>query len=289
MSIVPITAEYAEQAGQIAYEAFKDIAEKHGFDPAFPSPEFATLVVRLLIQTESVNSYLYLDGGEPAAINFGDERDEVVGVGPVAVALKHQGKGLGRAVMEALLESAERGGFRSVRLLQAAYNMISFSLYAALGFEVKDTLANFAGSPGSGEAPVDHVRDGGAEDFDALDALCRQVLHYSRRHDIERMAMFAPPVVVERQGRIVAYACRFPGEEAVLGHGVAVDAQAMRDLLIGAHRIAGTPLRFSMPVSQAETVRWCLATGMRLKEIDTYMVRGDYEPPAGLWFPSAFY
>ncbi len=289
MSIVPITAEYAEQAGQIAYEAFKDIADKHGFDPAFPSPEFATLVVRLLIQTESVNSYLYLNDGEPAAINFGDERDEVVGVGPVAVALKHQGKGLGRAVMEALLESAERNGFRSVRLLQAAYNMISFSLYAALGFEVKDTLANFAGSPRADEAPVDRVRDGGPDDFDALDALCREVLRYSRRRDIERMAMFAPPVVVEREGRIVAYTCRFPGEEAILGHGVAVDAQAMRDLLIGAHRITGTPLRCSMPVSQAETVRWCLATGMRLKEIDTYMVRGEYEPPAGLWFPSAFY
>lgn len=289
MNIVPITPEYAEQAGQIAYEAFKDIADRHGFDPAFSSPEFATLVVRLLIQTESVNSYLYLAGGEPAAINFGDERDEVVGVGPVAVALKHQGKGLGRAVMEALLESAERNGFRSVRLLQAAYNMISFSLYADLGFEVKDTLANFAGSPRADERATDAARDARPEDLDALDALCRDVLRYSRRRDIERMSAFAPPVVVERDGRIVAYACRFPGEEAILGHGVAVDAQAMRDLLIGAHRIAGTPLRFSMPVSQAETVRWCLATGMRLKEIDTYMVRGEYEPPAGLWFPSPFY
>ncbi len=289
MSIVPITPEYAEQAGQIAYEAFKDIADRHGFDPAFPSPAFATLVVRLLIQTESVNSYLYLAGGEPAAINFGDERDEVVGVGPVAVALKHQGKGLGRAVMEALLDDAERHGLRSVRLLQAAYNMISFSLYAELGFDVKDALANFAGRPRPEEPAVDQARDARPEDRDALDALCREVLRYSRRRDIERMSMFAPPVVVERDGRIVAYACRFPGEEAILGHGVALDAQAMRDLLIGAHRLTGTPLRFSMPVSQADTVRWCLASGMRLKEIDTYMVRGEYEPPAGLWFPSAFY
>lgn len=289
MSIVPITPEHAEAAGRIAYEAFKDIADRHGFEPAFPSPEFATLVVRLLIQTEGLSSYLYLEGGEPAAINFGDERDEVVGVGPVAVGLAHQGKGLGRAVMEAMLDSAGRNGFRSVRLLQAAYNVISFSLYANLGFDVKDALVYFAGSPPPDEVPSGRVREGTAGDLDALDALCRDVLHYSRRRDIERMATFASPVVVERSGRVVAYCCRFPGEEAILGHGVAVDADAMRDLLIGAHRIAGAPLRVTIPVSQPEAVRWCLSCGLRVKEMGTYMVRGEYEAPSGLWFPSAFY
>ena len=32
-----------------------------------------------------------------------------------------------------------------------------------------------------------------------------------------------------------------------------------------------------------------MARGFRLVELDTYMVRGDYQEPAGAWVPSPFY
>ena len=285
-----VLPEQAAEVGMLVYEAFLDIAERHNFEPPFPTPELAQTVVRLLAHTEGVESYLLAEDGRPLACNFGDERDEAVGVGPVAVAVDQQGRGLGRRVMEALLERAERGGFASARLVQASYNLQSFSLYHNLGFDVKDVLASLRGRPPEEEAPGDHVREYTRADLDACDALHREVLGIGRRHDIEFVANFAPPVVVERDGRIAGYLSRFPGEEVFVTHGVARDERALRDLVIATARAApGAQLRLLLPARQAETVRWAMARGFRLVELDTYMVRGDYQEPAGAWVPSPFY
>ena len=287
--LTTVLPENTEAVGTLVYEAFRDIAERHNFDPAFESPELAQLIIRLLAQTEGYESYLLVEGGRPLACNFGDERDEVIGVGPVAVAVDQQGRGLGRRVMEALLERAEQGGFASVRLLQAASNMQSFSLYHRLGFEVKDALALLLGRPSADEEPRDRLREYTGGDLDACDALHREVLGFSRRHDIEFMANMAPPVLVERDGQLAGYLTRFPGEEVFLTHGAARDERALRDLIIGTAKAAPAELRFALPTSMAETLRWAIGTGFRLTELDTYMVRGEYEKPMGAWIPSPFY
>lgn len=289
LTLTTMVPEQAEAVGTLVYEAFKDIAERHNFEPAFSTPQLAQAIVRLLAQTEGYESYLLVDGERAVACNFGDERDEVVGVGPVAVAVDRQGQGLGRRVMEALLERAERNGFRTVRLVQVAYNMQSFSLYHNLGFEVKDTLANIRGRPGDGESPSGHVREYTPADLDACDALHRDVLGVGRRHDIEMMAGFAPPLVVERDGRIAGYLTRFPGEETFLTHGAARDERALRDLLIGMARSSPGNVHLLLPAAQAETLRWAMGQGFKLLELDTYMVYGDYQQPMGAWVPSPFY
>lgn len=288
-TLTTVLPENAEDVGTLVYEAFRDIAQRHNFDPAFESPELAQLIVRLLAQTEGYESYLLTEDGRPLACNFGDERDEVIGVGPVAVAVDQQGRGLGRQVMEALLERAERGGFASVRLLQAAYNMQSFALYHRLGFEVKDALAVLLGRPSADEAPRDRLREYTAGDLDACDALHREVLGFGRRHDIEFMANMAPPVLVERDGQLAGYLTRFPGEEVFVTHGAARDERALRDLIIGTAKAAPAELRFALPTSMAETLRWAMGAGFRLMELNTYMVRGEYEKPMGAWIPSPFY
>ncbi len=288
-TLTTVLPEQAEDVGTLVYEAFRDIAERHNFPPPFPSPQLAQLIVRLLAQTEGWESYLVVEDGRPVACNFGDERDDVIGVGPVAVAVDQQGRGLGRRVMEALLAHAEESGFTSVRLVQAAYNMQSFSLYHNLGFNVKDLLANLHGRPGDGEAPSDHVRDYTRADLDACDALHREVLGVGRRHDIEFIANFASPVVVERDGQVAGYLTRFPGEETYIMHGAARDERALRDLIIGMARAAPGEQVLLMPVTQAETVRWAMQGGFRLVELESYMVRGDYQQPMGAWVPSGFY
>ena len=288
-TLTTVLPEQAEEVGLLVYEAFRDIAERHGFEPPFARPQLAQLIVRLLAQTEGWESYLLVEDGRPVACNFGDERDETIGVGPVATAVDQQGRGLGRRVMEALLEHAEEAGFTSVRLVQVAYNMQSFSLYHNLGFEVKDLLANIRGRVAESETPGDHVREYSPADLDACDALHREVLGIGRSHDIEFSAAFAPPVVVERDGRVAGYLTRFPGEETYLLHSAAVDERALRDLLIGMSRAAAGDLHFLMPARQAETLRWLMAQGFQLLELDTYMVRGDYQEPMGAWTPSPFY
>jgi GNAT superfamily N-acetyltransferase len=279
----------AEGVGTLVYEAFKEIAERHNFEPAFSTPGLAHFIVRLLAQTEGYESYQLIEDGRPVACNFGDERDEAVGVGPVAVAVDQQGRGLGRRVMEALLERAERNGFRSVRLVQVAYNMQSFSLYHNLGFNVTDMLANVRGRPGDGQQPIDHIREYTPADLEACDTLHREVLGIGRRQDIELMAGFAPPLVLERGGQIAGYLTRFPGPQTFITHGVARDERALRDLIISTARSSPGDVHLLIPTSHAETLRWAMGQGFQLLELDSYMVRGEYQPPMGAWVPSPFY
>jgi len=284
-----IRPDQVDDVGAMVYEAFKDIADRHNFEAGFPDPALATLIVRLLVQTEGYGTYLLLDNGRPVACNFGDERDEIVGVGPVAVAVDQQGNGYGRQVMEAMLKRVQEAGFRSVRLVQVAYNMQSFSLYHNLGFNVTDMLANLRGRPGDGEEPVDAVREYTPADLDACDELHRDVLGVGRRADIELMANFAAPIVVERDGRIAGYLTRFPGEETFVTHGVARDERALRDAIIGVARAAPGPVHMLLPVTYAGTVRWAMGQGFKLLELDSYMVWGEYQEPIGAWVPSPFY
>jgi GNAT superfamily N-acetyltransferase len=289
LEITPILPGQVDDVGLLVYEAFKDIAQRHSFEPAFSEPGLAQFVVRLLVQTEGYGTYLLSEDGKPVACNFGDERDEVVGVGPVAVAVDKQGRGFGRQVMEAMLKRAQEGGFRTVRLVQVAYNMQSFSLYHNLGFNVTDMLANMRGRPGESESPVDNVREYTPADLDACDELHTDVLGVGRRHDIELMAGFAPPLVVERDGRIAGYLTRFPGTETFVMHGATRDERALRDLLIGMARTSAAELHVLLPVSFAGTLRWAMGQGFKLLELDSYMVWGEYQPPVGAWVPSPFY
>ena len=289
ITLTTMVPEQAPEVGKLVYEAFREIAERHGFEPGFPSPEFAAVIVRLLAQTEGSESYLLVNEGRPIACNFGDERDEAVGVGPVAVAVDQQGRGYGRRVMETLLERADKAGFSSVRLTQAAYNMESFSLYFKLGFDLKDLCASLRGRPAEDESPADQVREYSPADLEACDALHREVLGIGRRNDIEEMARFATPVVVERHGELAGYLTRYPGDEVFVTHGVARDAAALRDLIIGTARAAPGELRLQVPSSQASTVRWAMGNGFRLVELIGYMVRGEYQQPMGAWIPSPMY
>jgi len=288
-TITTVLPEQADAVGTLVYESFREIAERHNFEPAFGTPELAQFVVRLLAQTEGNESYLLEEDGRPLACNFGDERDEVVGIGPVAVAVDQQGHGFGRQVMEALIERSERNGFTSLRLVQSAYNMQSFALYHRLGFEVRTMLAIMKGRPPADEQPAQAIRDYTPADLDACDALHRDVMGFGRRHDLEMFASFATPVVVERDGQIAGYLTRFPGEDVFVMHGVARDERALRDVIIGTAQAEDGDMAITIPSSQAETLRWAMAGGFRLGELGSYMVRGDYQQPMGAWIPSGFY
>ena len=67
--------------------------------------------------------------------NFLLRPDEVGAVGPVSVDPGLQAKGLGRALMEDVLRHARDSGTGKVRLMQDAFNAVSLSLYASLGFD----------------------------------------------------------------------------------------------------------------------------------------------------------
>ncbi|GAQ86295.1 hypothetical protein KFL_002810035 [Klebsormidium nitens] len=68
-------------------------------------------------------------------------------MGLVSVSTKVDNVGVGKAIVQACLEGAEKQGAKSLRLLQNVANAKSFSLYAKLGFEPKFVATYFEGFP----------------------------------------------------------------------------------------------------------------------------------------------
>jgi hypothetical protein len=75
-----------------------------------------------------------------------DERSTIFSVGPITVDPEVQDHEIGRALMTAVLDRSAESRPPGVRLLQAAYHNRSMSLYAKLGFDVREQFAAMQGS-----------------------------------------------------------------------------------------------------------------------------------------------
>jgi GNAT superfamily N-acetyltransferase len=280
--------EDVEPCGPIMFEAFKRIAEQGSFPLYHPTVELARRFIAGRIGNPGFFGVVAEIDGAVVGSNFIDERGPVQGIGPITVAPAAQGRGVGRRLMEAVLDHSR--GARSIRLLQDAHNPISLALYASLGFDVKDITVQVAGEP-AGAAPADgaEVRGLRESDLDDCARLHERVHGYERTREL-RDALEAPaltPVACVRDGRVTAYASTFSPWQAA--HGVAESEDDMRALIAGATAVCDGPLAFLLPVRQAGLFRWCLGAGLRPVRPMTYMVIGEYDEPAGPWFPSVLY
>src|SRR4029077_2617004 len=130
-----------EVCGRICYEAFKTISEAHGFQPDFPAPEVAIgLLTRMLGHPKFYSVVAEIDG-RIVGSNFLDERNTIAGVGPITVDPTAQNRTIGRCLMDAVLGGGAGRNFFGFRLIQAGFHTRSLSLYAKLGYEVREHLA----------------------------------------------------------------------------------------------------------------------------------------------------
>src|SRR5207253_6515167 len=81
---------------------------------------------------------LSLHDALPICSNFMDERNPIAGVGPITVDPAVQNMRVGRRLMDDVHQRAVQKAFAGVRLVQAAYHNRSLSLYAKLGYDVRD-------------------------------------------------------------------------------------------------------------------------------------------------------
>ena len=135
----------ANACGIICYEAFKSIAGQHGFPPDFPNPETAIGMMNYILSNSTAWSLIAEKDGQIVGSNFLWEDTSIAGVGPITIDPKTQNASVGRKLMEGVLQRVEEQGLAGVRLVQAAYHNRSLSLYAKLGFEVKEPLSVLQG------------------------------------------------------------------------------------------------------------------------------------------------
>jgi GNAT superfamily N-acetyltransferase len=274
-------ANEVPELGHILYEAFRDIAESHGFPSDFPSEDFARFVFGLLLQQERVHTAALYAEGAPRGSSFLNMWGDVAGVGPVSVAIEAQGGGFGRRIMLDMLEHAKAQGFEMVRLCQDSFNMRSLALYASLGFDVKEPVAEMALSAAG---PVDAAfRAATPGDFEAMDALCRQIYRVSRRGEYDALTRSGFPAFVLDRGRITGYLL-----STALGHGVAESDDDMLALLSSMGATLPNAMA-TLPMRSGDLYRRAVAAGHRNVKVMNLMALGPYEEPQGTYCPSTMF
>jgi hypothetical protein len=186
--------------------------------------------------------------------------------------------------MQAALDYAVQHGFRQVRLLQDSYNTASISLYASLGFDVREPIGVMLAAPASGLDGA--VRRAQVGDLPALEELCARLYKTSRRNELAAWIERGFAVLVhETQGRIHGYLA--PGK---VRHGVAETEAVALALISQISRHAGPGWDiFFCPLRNTSLYRSALKSGCRLSKIMTLMTLGPYEEPSPVWMPSIAY
>jgi len=274
----------ASDCAQIVFDAFGAIQDHHRFQRDFPALEAAAALLNVFIPHPMIWGVVAEIDGRLVGSNFLDERGPIRGVGPITVAPDGQNAGVGRKLMQAVIERGE--GSPGIRLLQDAFHMRSLALYESLGFDVKEGVAVVTGTPRSDSPPGLQVRPLQENDLDACEALCKKVHGYERTNELRDAMQAFSPFVAARDGRIVAYASAVSFWP--MNHGVAESEDDMKGLLLGAAAAIDEPLAFLVPL-RSGLFRSCLEEGLRLVKPMNLMALGDYQEPRGAWFPSVLY
>src|SRR5215203_6709809 len=104
----------AEACAQILFDAFGGIQDHHRFPLDFPVLEAASGIMEIWIPHPSVWGVVAEKDGRIVGSNFLDERNPIRGVGPISVDPESQNAGVGRKLMELVMERGE--GAPGIRL-----------------------------------------------------------------------------------------------------------------------------------------------------------------------------
>jgi predicted N-acetyltransferase YhbS len=282
VSIRPADPADADACARVMFTAFESLATRHAFPIEAQSPEFTRRQMEAMLAAEGIYALIAERDGDVVGSAFQDERGDIVGIGPVSVDPADQG-GVGRVLMESLLHRCSSRDARGVRLVQTAYNYRSLSLYAKLGFAVREPLSVFHGDMKSAGATSGDVRTATPQDLDSCDDLCLRVHGHDRHGELSSWIGAGTARVVERGSRLTAYAtgCGY------LSHAVGESDDDIITLLAAAETIAG--LGFLVPSRNTHLMAWCLGSGLRLVQQSTLMSIGFYAEPQGSWLPSIGY
>ena len=281
----PARLDNAEEAGRIIYEAFSTIAEKHGFPSDFPSVNVGITTAASFLSKPGFYSVVAEDisNGKLVGSNFVDERSNIVGIGPIAVDPNYQNKGVGRQLMNNVMERAKNKNFPGTRLLQASYHNRSLALYASLGFEIREPISTMQGKPIQEVIPGRTVRPATEFDVESCNAICKAVHGHNRNGELVDSIKQGSAKVVLHADRITGYTSGM----AFFNHSVGLTNDDLRALIGSADSYGGPGIL--IPSRNTQLFHWCLDKGLKLVQQLILMTVGMYNEPAGAYMPSVLY
>jgi predicted N-acetyltransferase YhbS len=283
VAIRTATPNDAPICGQICFDAFSAINAAHGFPCDFPGLEASTGLLSNLFSNDGAYCVVAEIEGRIAGSNCLDERSVIAGVGPITVDPRAQNSGVGRKLMQAVMDRASERRAAGVRLVQAAFHNRSFSLYTRLGFDIRDPLACLQGRTTARGVAGCLVRSARPADQEACAQLSTRVHGFDRTVELPTAMRQNTALVVERDGRITGYATAL----AFFGHATAETNLDMQALIASADSFGGPGIL--VPTRNSGLLRWCLANGLRVVQPMNLMSIGLYNEPAGAWIPSVLF
>jgi Acetyltransferase (GNAT) family len=273
----------AEVCGRICYEAFDSLSTRHNFPSDFPTPEVPVRVLSTMFSHPGFFCVVAELNGKVIGSNCLDERTPIAGLGPIAIDPAAQNQAAGRQLMQAVMARAAERKFAGIRLVQAAYHNRSLSLYAKLGFVVREPLACMKGPAIQKTLPGYRVRAAQAGDLAACNDLCLRVHGHDRGGEVRDAIQQGTAVVAESEGRVRAYSSSL----GFFGHAVGESNEDLQALIAAARELRGPGIL--VPTRNAGLFRWCLENGFRVTQPMTLMTMGLYNEPAGACLPSILF
>ena len=279
----------AKEVGKIIFDAFSEIADKHGFPREFPTVDIGINVASSFLSNPGFYSVVAedteRDGNKVVGSNFLDERSNMVaGVGPITIDPKFQNKGAGRQLMSNVMERARSKNFPAIRLLQASYHNRSLALYTSLGFDVREPISTMQGNLISAVIPGRSVRIATESDLESCNAICRAIHGYDRNGELKDSIKQGIAKVVLHGEKITGYTSGL----TYFNHSVGFTNDDLKALIASETDCYGGP-GILIPTRNAELFRWCLDNDLRLVHQLTLMTIGMYNEPAGYYMPSILY
>jgi predicted N-acetyltransferase YhbS len=269
--------------GKICYEAFSTISAAHAFPCDFPGPGATTHVLSMMFSSPDFHCVVAELDGRIVGSNCLDERSIISGVGPITVEPGAQNAGIGRRLMQAVMDSASEHCAAGIRLVQVAYHNRSLALYAGLGFDIREPLACMQGQTLQRSRGEFNVRQAESADLADCNTLYRKVHGFDRGKELAQAIEQGTAKVVERGGSITGYTTNL----AFFGHSTAETNLDLQSLIASAESFGGPGIL--VPTRNSALFRWCLSNGLRVIQPLTLMSLGLYNEPAGAWLPSILF
>ena len=277
--------------GKIIFDAFTSIANKHHFPSDFPIPNVGIDAASYFLSNPRFYSVVAEYKDKIVGSNFLDERSNIVaGVGPITVDPSFQNKGVGRQLMKNVMERAVNKNFPAIRLLQASYHNRSLSLYASLGFEIRESISDMQGKPIQKVIPGRSVRMANESDLKSCNAVCKEIHGHDRKGELVESIKQGNAKVVLCGDRITGYTTGL----AYFNHSVGFTNDDIMALIGSSSSTTTTNDNYGgpgilIPSRNTQLLRWCLDNELRLVQQLTLMTIGLYNEPAGSYMPFVLY
>jgi predicted N-acetyltransferase YhbS len=283
-SIRAATAEDAAACAATAYAAHIRVSATHNFPSELPTLEIATRFIRSKLEHPRCRGYVAEKDGYVVGSVFVTAVDDCPAgaIGPLTVEPAHEG-GVGAALMQEAVAEAARMGIPQLRLIQSPTHLRSLALYTKAGFDLREPLLTVTNTALTYAAGNPGLRRATLGDDSECASLCRKAYGFARTAELNEAIGNNTATVLERDDRIVGYACSI----GFRGHAVASTVEDLMVLVADAPKSLGPGLL--VPTRNGALLRWLFRNGARALWPAAILSIGDFHEPTVPYLPSMLF